>query len=231
MRKLKILILWVVGFAIATYILGTISWEAEAFKNIIFSHLEERFQKEISADSLKIAFLRNIEVSNLKVSDKKGFSLSAQKVELDYSLPKLLRGGLFARCEARDVRLLRENLAFLKPVFELLLVSYPWGDLRFQNVSTDIHLENNTFIPKNLKAIGQNIKVYGDGGVSADEVIDYKLKFLIASRGTGSTLNIFDIFKELIFPDEESGWISLSFRIKGKKDRLVVFPSGSKAIE
>jgi hypothetical protein len=131
---------------------------------------------------------------------------------------------LFGRCEAKDVRLLRENFAFLKPVFELLAVSYPWGDLRFQNVYADIYLENNTFIPKNLEAIGQNIKVYGNGSVSSNRVIDYKLRFLIASRATSSALNIFDVFKEMISPNEESGWISLSFRIKGKKDKLVVFP-------
>lgn len=237
MRKIRILLLLIVGLFVAIYILGTIPRESKIFKNIVFSYLERKLEKEISADSLKIAFLRNIEVSNLKVSDEKGFSFSAQKIKFDYSLPKLFSGGLFGRCEAKDVRLWRKNLVSLKPLLELFLISHPRGDLRFQNVYADIYLENNTFIPKNLKAIGRDIKVYGDGSVSRDEIIDYRLKFLIPHRAQvasgsttralwdSSTLNIFDIFKKLISPDEKNGWISLSFRIKGRRDKLLVTPT------
>lgn len=226
MRKIKILLLVIVGFFVVTYILGTVSWESRIFKNIVFSYLEKKLEKKISADSLKIAFLKEIEIKNLKFSDKKGFSLSAGKLRIDYDLRKLFFGGLVAECEAKDVSMRREGFTFLKPVFELLLTSYPLGSLKFQYVSTDIYLENETFIPKNLEAVGKNIKVYGNGSVSSDEIIDYRLKFLIASGGLSSALNVFDeVFKELGLGEGVGDWISLSFRIKGKKDKLLVIPT------
>lgn len=212
MRKIKILIFCIIGLVIAACILGTIPWEVGVLKNAAFSYLGKKFQKEISADSLRVSFLNKLEVTNLKITDRKGFTFSAQKLKFDYNLPKLFSGGLVAKCEAKDVRVLRKNSTFLKPVFELLLLSYPLGSLRFQNVYTNIYLENKTFIPKNLEAVGRNIKVYGDGSVSPDKVVDYKLKFLIAPKGLSSTLSA------------EGGWISLSFRIKGKKDKLLVIP-------
>lgn len=226
MRKIKILTFSIITFAVIAYILGTISWETEFFKNIALSYLGKKFQKEIYADSLKITFLKKIEVTNLKVSarNKKGFTFSAQRLKFDYNLLNLFSGGLVGRCEAKNVKVLRENLAFLKPLFELLLLSRPLENLRFHNVNANIYLENRVFIPKNLEAVGHNIRVYGDGNVSSNEVIDYKLKFLIAPKRLGETLNIFELFKGLISGEEESEWVSLSFRIKGKKDNLLIIP-------
>lgn len=225
MRRIRIIISGLIALVITVYILGTIPWGGGIFKNITLSYLENKFQKEISADSLKIAFLKKIEVTNLKISGEKGFTLSAGKVKLDYNLLKLFSGGLVAKCEARDVRILRKNIVLLKPLFELLLLSHPLEDLKFQNLYTDIYLENNTFIPKNLEAVGDNVKVYGDGSVNSDEIIDYKLNFLLAPKKLGETLNVFDILKGLTAAGGgKSGWISLTFRIRGKKDKLLVFP-------
>lgn len=224
MKRVRIVILSLIALAIVTYVLGTISWEDRIFKNIAFFYLGNKFQKEISADSVKIAFLKKIEITNLEISGKKGFTISAGKVKFDYNLLKLLSGGLVATCEARDVKILRKNFILLKPLFELLLPSHPLGNLSFQNLHTDIYLENNTFIPKNLEAVGRSVKVYGNGSVNSDEIVDYKLKFLIASKKLGETLNFFDILKGLTtVGGGKSGWVSLTLEIKGKKNELSVF--------
>lgn len=213
-----------IALVIVTYILGTISWGGGIFKNIVFSYLENKFQKEISADSLRVAFFRKIEITNLEISGEKGFTISAGKVKLDYNLLKLFSGGLIAKCEARDVKILRKNTGLLKPLFELFLLSHPLRNLKFQSFYTDIYFENNTFIPKNLEAVGDSVKVYGDGSVNSDQIVDYRLKFFIAPKKLGETLNVFDILKGLTTSGGgEGGWISFTFRIRGKKDKLLVF--------